>query len=431
MDFTAFLEHIYQRHSTNVKLGLDRMFDILSRMGNPHEKLSGIHVAGTNGKGSTSAICEALLIAHGHTTGLNTSPHLIDYTERFRINGLNITSDELMATYHKYAIYFDETEASFFEITTALAFKYFEEQSLDSVVFEVGLGGRLDGTNPFKSNVSIITSIGLDHMKTLGDTIELIATEKAGIIKPQTPVVIGSLCDSAKRIISTVADEKQAPKFIFGRDFFAESVKLTSDGTVFDYSLPAYDIHIKKLKLNLLGYHQAINAAMAITSLILYFRGLGIEVSDQNIHIALAKVNWFGRMQVYSKDPLVIIDGAHNEQGVKTLIQNISLIFPNKKYHFLVAILRDKKLDKMIEDICSIAEVIYITKNPSDRAADIEEQVAVAVRCGTKYFADDDIVASAKKCLSNMNPETDMMIVTGSLYTIAEILKRDISELTS
>ena len=183
MNFKDFLEQIYIRHSSNVKLGLQRMYDILAKMGNPEQKLNGIHVAGTNGKGSTSAITESLLLSIGHSTGLNTSPHLIDYTERIRVNGVNITPEALMELYSSYYSCFEDTEASFFEITTALAFKHFQDKKIDTAIMEVGLGGRLDATNTFNSTVSIITTISFDHLKTLGDTIEKIAFEKAGIIK--------------------------------------------------------------------------------------------------------------------------------------------------------------------------------------------------------------------------------------------------------
>jgi dihydrofolate synthase/folylpolyglutamate synthase len=423
MDYQQFLEHIYIRHSTNVTLGLERMHLILQKMGNPNMALKGIHLAGTNGKGSTSAITESLLLSHGCTTGLNTSPHLIDYTERFRLNGSNIATDELMALYHRYAHHFDDTQASFFEITTALAFMHFVDRNVDSAVIEVGLGGRLDGTNPFNATVSVITSISIDHPKSLGDTIEKIAFEKAGIIKDRTPVVVGNLKEEALLVIEKQAKLKNAPIYLYGKDYLIENVRLDADGTHFDYLFPKYDFVLRDLCLNLLGYHQADNCAIALTALILYFDILDREVSHQMITEALVKVNWMGRLQVLSKTPPVVIDGAHNEEGVATLVKNLLQIFPHKRYHFLVAILRDKRLDTMIREICSVAEVLYIAKNSSERAADLAEQVQVAQEMGTKYYAQEDIVSSAKKCLATLDPEKDMMVITGSLYTIAEILK--------
>lgn len=175
MKYQQFLDYIYQRHSGNVKLGLDRMHKILAAMNEPNLKLAGIHIAGTNGKGSTAAMCEALSLQHGITTGLNTSPHLIDYRERFRINGKNIDFTELLTTYRKWEKIFEKNEASFFEITTAMAFYIFHEKNVRNAIFEVGLGGRLDGTKPFSATVSAITSISYDHPKSLGESVEKIA----------------------------------------------------------------------------------------------------------------------------------------------------------------------------------------------------------------------------------------------------------------
>jgi len=303
-----------------------------------------------------------------------------------------------------------------------LAFQHFVDSGVDSAVFEVGLGGRLVGTNPFNSSVCVITSIGKDHMKSLGDTLGKIAFEKAGIIKENVPVVIGALPDEAMEVVIEQAILKKAPYYVIGRDFFVENVALSVEGTCFDFKFPEYDIDLKELRLNLLGKHQAGNAGLALAAFFIYL-GKEVQGSRFKVQNALRTVNWQGRLQVLSSNPLVIIDGAHNEEGVSTLVANLKEMFPRYKYHFLVAILRDKKLDKMIEEICSVAEVIYISKNQSDRAADIEEQVEVAVACGTKYFANDDIVESAKKCLKSLNSAEEMLVITGSLYTIAEILK--------
>jgi len=478
MNYEDFLKEIYIRHSTNVKLGLERMYALLEKMGYPNQKLQGIHVAGTNGKGSVCATLESLLRSYGFSTGLNTSPHLIDYTERFRINGENITPDELMSLYSRYEHLFAETEASFFEITTALAFALFVEKKIHSSIIEVGLGGRLDGTNPFNSTVTVITSISLDHPKSLGDTIPMIAYEKAGIIKSGIPVVIGSMPNEARNEILKVAHSKNAPTYIIDNDFFIKNITLSVEATYFDYSFPKYNIHLENLSTNLLGRHQAHNVALALTAFFIY---LSVErtashtvgtafmpsetertafipsETERTVFIpsetertafmpsetertafipsetertalmpSLRSINWFGRLQVLNRDPLIVIDGAHNEEGVSTLIENILEMFPDRKYHFLVAILRDKRLDNMIREICKIAEIIYISKNSSDRAADIEEQVDVAIECGTPFYADADIVSSAKKCIAGLNPKTDMMIVTGSLYTIAELLKTNI-----
>ena len=194
MKYQEFLDYIYKRHSGNVKLGLERMENILRAMDNPNLKLDGIHIAGTNGKGSTAAMCEALSIEHGIKTGMNTSPHLVDYRERIRIDGNNIKLATLIEIYKKWEKVLEENEASFFEITTSMAFYHFMDAEVGNAIFEVGLGGRLDGTNPFVPDVSVITTISYDHPKSLGDSVEKIAFEKAGIIKENIPDKLISSC---------------------------------------------------------------------------------------------------------------------------------------------------------------------------------------------------------------------------------------------
>ena len=230
MKYQEFLDYIYQRHSGNVKLGLDRMQNILRSMSSPNKKLLGIHIAGTNGKGSTAAMCEALSIQYGMKTGLNTSPHLVDYRERIRLNGINIKLEELISTYKKWETVLEENEASFFEITTAMAFDVFYANKVDNAIFEVGLGGRLDGTNPFESTVSVITTISFDHTKSLGDTVEKIAFEKAGIIKKNTPLILGKITEEAKKVIKKRAGKLNASILEYGRDFSISNIKINELG---------------------------------------------------------------------------------------------------------------------------------------------------------------------------------------------------------
>jgi len=422
MEYKEFLEHIYQRYSGNVKLGLERMYGILEEMGNPNKSLKGIHVAGTNGKGSTSAMCEAMGLEHGFTTGLNTSPHLIDYRERIRLNGKDITFGEILRIHDQWQDVFNRYDASFFEITTALAFHAFSENKVDFSVFEVGLGGRLDGTNPFNSTVSIITTISYDHPKSLGDTVEKIAYEKAGIIKPGQPVILGKIKDSCLQVIMEVAEKQKADVFLLGNRFQTEEIKQGLSGTEFIYSFPEMGINSKRLLTNLLGKHQAGNASLAITAFLHYMEKMGLEAIWDKIETALKKVNWVGRMQIISLKPTIILDGAHNEEGVSELVVNLKEIFPGRKLYFIVAILRDKKLDKMIEDICSVAEKIYISKNESNRAADIEEQMDVVRQSGIKGETAESISTALAKAKSEIS-ENDVIIVTGSLYTISEILR--------
>ncbi|HPR16745.1 MAG TPA: folylpolyglutamate synthase/dihydrofolate synthase family protein [Candidatus Cloacimonadota bacterium] len=420
MNYQEFLDYIYQRHSGNVKLGLERMMIILQEMGEPNLHLQGIHVAGTNGKGSTCAMCEAMCLAHGLTTGMNTSPHLVDYRERFRLNGNNISLDELITNYKKWEPILEANEASFFEITTALAFYIFLQKKVDAAIMEVGLGGRLDGTKPFASTVTVISSISFDHTKSLGDTLEKIAFEKAGIIKKNTPLVLGKLPAVAEEVILQIARENQAPVLILGRDFHIENVRIDAAGTTFDYI--SKDLKLLNLTVNLLGKHQAANAALAITAFRIFRQKTGKAVSEENIRLALNRVEWMGRMQIIAQQPTVILDGAHNEEGVTSLKENILQLFPNKKIYFVFAILRDKNLAKMIQDICGISYKIFIAKNHSQRAAEIEEQEDIVKKYHSNYEVIHDVVEASRAAISQAD-KNDIVMISGSLYTISEVLK--------
>lgn len=423
MNYQEFLTHIYERYSGNVKLGLERMYSILEAMGNPEKQLKGIHIAGTNGKGSVSAISEALALGQNLTTGMNTSPHLIDYCERFRINGKNIHFEEIMKIHDEYQTVFDQYEASFFEITTSIAFALLLKQQIDTAIIEVGLGGRLDGTQPFNSTVCVITTISLDHPKSLGSSIEQIAFEKAGIIKQDTPLVLGNIVAECQKVILDVAREKNAPAYIYNQQYFATNIKINEEGTFFDYSFPDKGIELKNLKVNLLGEHQAINASTALTAFILYQEKLGRIIDYDRIRSSLSQVNWFGRMQILGNQPLVLIDGAHNEEGVHTLISNLKKMFPKRIIRFVVAILRDKKLDKMIMEICQYADEIYISKNHSERAADLEEQLEVARKFNIPSLAVHDVIDACRIAYSKTKSD-EILVITGSLYTIAEVLSK-------
>jgi len=419
MKYNEFLEYIYKRYSGNVKLGLDRITGILQEMDNPQDSLQGIHVGGTNGKGSTCAACEALLLEHGLHTGLNTSPHLIDYCERFRINRQNVSFERILDIFHRYEALFEQWDASFFEITTAIAFQLFKEEQVKAAVIEVGLGGRLDATNLFTPQVSAITTIGLDHTKTLGETLELIAFEKAGIIKPKVPVVLGRIDASPLEVILKQADLMEAPIFLIGRDFFVADVVSSAQGVRFDYRFG--DFQMKEIQSNLLGRHQATNMSIALTAFLLYCRATGITPREDLIRSALGKVLWMGRMQLLQSKPTVIVDGAHNLQGVEVFVSNLQELFPGRKLRFVVSILADKDYQAMLSSMSSLAEVFYISKNESERAAEIEVQAAVVRELGINCKTAPTVREAFLQARAEAAPE-DVIIGAGSLYTVAEIL---------
>lgn len=426
MNYTEFLEHIYKRYSGNVKLGLERMEGLLCDMGNPQDGLDGFHIAGTNGKGSVCASLEALALAQGLTTGLNTSPHLIDYSERFRINGQEPDFERLLDTFLKLESLFEKWEASFFEISTAIAFALFAKDKLDCAVIEVGLGGRLDATNLFTPSISAITNIGLDHVKTLGGTLELIANEKAGIIKHEVPLVLGSIEPGPLEVIQKAAAAKSAPVCLLNRDFSVENVftGLETDSGLFCLSFDYQygDYHFTNLKSNLLGEHQSQNLATALTCFIQYALSKGIPVCEDAIRHALMHINWRGRMQVISQKPVIILDGAHNIHGVKALINTLDKTFPDTKPRFLISILGDKDYSKMIELVCSRTSHIYVAANKSERAASLEDMLSEI----NKYPVPVTTAASVWEAFSIARNELlpdQILICGGSLYTVGEVLE--------
>ncbi len=423
MEYKEFLENLYQRYSGNIKLGLQRMFQILEDMDKPHTKLKGFHIAGTNGKGSTSAMLEALCLANNLTTGMNTSPHLVNYTERFRINGNILDYQTIYDEYKKWESTFNRTDASFFEITTAIAFRLFMDNQVDTSIFEVGLGGRLDGTNPFQSTVTAITSISIDHKKTLGDTIEKIAAEKAGIIKKYVPMVISKLKASALEVILKVAEENFAPTYIYNKDYFVTNVRISDKGTVFDYSFPEMNIEFKDLAVNLLGEHQSLNAGVALTSFLIYLQIRAIPVNEETIRKGLSAVTWSGRMQIINYEPLTILDGAHNDVGMDFLIENIKNIFPNRHKRFVLGILQDKPFKEMLEMASKIASKLYLCQSNSNRAADVDLLAEVADSLEIDYEKIPDVFDAYNKALKDAD-KNDVIIIGGSLYTIAEVLAK-------
>ncbi len=419
MTYKQFLEHIYQRHSGNVKLGLDRMLTILVGMDNPEKKLSGFHIAGTNGKGSIAAMLESLSVTYGFKTGLNTSPHLVDYRERIRINKKFITFEELFEIYKKYENVFLENEASFFEITTAIAFYYFFINNVQTSIFEVGLGGRLDGTNPFNADISIISSISYDHTKSLGDTLEKIAYEKAGIIKENQTTILGNISQKAKSVIIDKAKSKNAKIYQYAKNFTAQNRVTSIKGTTFDFVSDI--LNIESVTTNLIGLHQATNASVAIYSFLKYLQLKNIQIDKEKIKTAMKEVYWPGRMQVLQENPLLILDGAHNSEGILSLTKNLKALFDNQKIFVVLAILRDKNLDEIIKSISSVAYKIYISKNNSTRAAELEIQENIVKKYHTNYEVIPDINKATEKALSKAQTN-DVVLVTGSLYTVSEIL---------
>lgn len=427
MNFADAIKYIENIGKFGMNLGLERIKRLCHLMGNPQDNLKFIHIAGTNGKGSTSAFISSILQEEGHRVGVYTSPYIERFTERIRINQDEISEDDVVK-YLEYTIplideivkegYENPTE---FEIITAIAFKYFYDKGVDYVVLEVGLGGRYDATNVVNPLVSVITTIGYDHMNVLGDTLEKIAFEKAGIIKKGIPVVIYPQREEALNVILKVAEENNS-KIYFVDNLIYKIKQNSVNGIIFD--VIGYKEY-KDIKINLLGEHQVFNALtslMAIEAL----KDIGIKISDGAIYDGLNKARWPGRFEILKKRPFIVLDGGHNLQGIEALVKAVKTYFKNNKITVVCGMLRDKEYEKMIKELFEISDD-YITVTPdSPRALTSEELRDFIFSYGRKACAAKNIEEAVNIGLEKVSGD-DVLLFCGSLYMIGHarsIIKR-------
>jgi len=390
---------MYQRvGKAAYKVDLSNTYKLCELLNNPENKFKSVHVAGTNGKGSTSHMLASILQEAGYKVGLYTSPHLKDFRERVKINGEMIPEKEVITFVEKYKIEFEQIQLSFFEWTVGLAFDYFANQKVDIAIIETGLGGRLDSTNVVIPEVSVITNIGIDHTQFLGDTLEKIAIEKAGIIKPGVPVIIG--------------ETQLETKLIFQKK--TEAVKT---------SIQFADKVIKEVcQTDLKGVYQLKNVKTCIATINLLI-DKGWEISKESIERGLQNVvkntGLLGRWQVLSEDPLIICDTGHNEEGVKELVSQIKEI-TYKKLHIVFGAVNDKSIDKVLDLFPKDAEY-YFCEAKIPRALAVNELFELGKQKGLKgkqYTSVENALSTAKKnALAN-----DLIFVGGSTFIVAEVV---------
>ena len=345
----SILEELYNLQRLGIKVGLDHTNELLKAIGNPHEKLKLIHIAGTNGKGSTCSILSSILIEHGFKVGLYTSPHLKKFNERIQINGNQIPDDYIANFFNDNRSIIKSIETTFFETTTAMALDYFCEESVDYAIIETGLGGRLDSTNVISPIVCGISSISMDHTDILGDTIEKIAMEKAGIIKNNIPIFTFEQQDKVLKILSQVSKEKKSP-FNIVRDEDINIIRVDKKGTFFSYLN-------YKINLPLVGRHQVKNCSLAIA---ISQTVLGESLAISKVNNAVFKTKWKGRLEILNKSKNLFYDVGHNYEGIAAMIESISALHPDKKLIGLFSIKSDKNLDKICELIKENFEKIII-----------------------------------------------------------------------
>lgn len=418
------LNRLYALQRLGVKPGLGRIRRLMAALGDPHRAYPSIHVAGTNGKGSTSAILHSIL-SRRYSTGLYTSPHLQRFNERIRVNGALIKDSEVVRGAERVEAAAKKAGVrglTFFEFTTAMAFLHFVDKGVEAAVLETGMGGRWDATNIVEPAVSVITNIGPDHAEFLGTEISSVAFEKAGIIKKSVPVVTGADKKDALRVIRGAAKEKNSPLSALGREF---SVTASARKGRFDYSGTAWTL--KGLSVGLRGVHQWRNAACALAALEAA-RG-AFKVTVEDIRGGLAGVVWPGRVEVLRTRPLVILDSAHNPEGAVTLREALGS-FNYSRLTLVIGVMADKDIDGIFSALIPLADKAVFAAPDTQRAAPVETLLQKALPFGKNAIAAGSVKEALRAALKEARP-SDAVCVTGSVFTVGEArgyLKRVLSK---
>jgi dihydrofolate synthase/folylpolyglutamate synthase len=431
----SFVDYSLKHSSELAKadFNLNRMFALMKSLGDPQTKYPIIHVAGTKGKGSTSALCAAGLQAAGYMTGLYTSPHLEDFVERIRINGEPISHEQLADLVDEIKPHVAKIEMlTTFEITTALAFMAFAKYGCTAAVFEVGLGGRLDATNIVTPKVSVITSLSYDHMAVLGNTLALIAGEKAGIIKPGVPVVSSPQKDEALEVLLRVASEKNSDITLVGRDVGFELVGSSLSGQTLtaddrrqtlrqaqDIAAVGGQRSAVELKIPLLGAHQIENAATAYAAL----KASGIPITDEQIKTGFSQVQWRARFEIARLDPPVIFDSAHNQDSFEKLRETLEEYFPGKKVYLIFGASEDKNIPGMFAEMKPKIQKIIITRADHPRALSVEQIAGLADQAGAEWEAVVPVKDALRRALELSAKDGSIVLSAGSMFVTAEVMR--------
>lgn len=422
MDMTDVIKLVNTNRGTGKKESLSRMQLLMNKLGDPQNNCKYVHIAGTNGKGSTSAFLASILNESGLKVGVYTSPHLERINERIRVNQEEITDEAFIRLTERVAPLVEDVEKELdevlysFEILTAVALDYFSEQNCNLIILEAGIGGRLDATNIIDTPLAaVITSIGLDHMKVLGETKEAIASEKAGIIKRHGTVICPEMSPEVNEIIQKKAAQEEAELRQISQSA-VKQVKLSEEESVFDYNT------LENLSIQLLGRHQISNAVLAIET-VRVLQTKGFSIDEEAIRNGLREAQWPGRMEKISDAPTVIIDGAHNPEGIAHLNTNLKRLFPDDKLIFVVGMMKDKAYMEMIQTVFPQAEKILTVSPDPYRGFDAHETADIINAQGILAEAFES-VESVVNYLKDSTHSTDKIIVFGSLYLIGEFRQK-------
>lgn len=419
------LAWIHGRLRLGIKPGLERMEWMMEKLGHPERRVRAIHVAGTNGKGSTVSYLRHILQAAGYSVGTFTSPYVEKFNERISVNGRPIRDKEIVELVRAIQPLAEELETTElgapteFEVITAMMFYYFGKKNIqDVVIIEAGLGGRFDSTNVIYPILSIITNIGYDHMNILGETLEKIALEKAGIIKSGVPVITAVNQPEAWAVIAGKAKSLKAKTYRLGEDFSIVQHEANEDGERF--SVETVFSQYPDLNITMFGAHQVQNAAVAVMAADYLRMCYSFLIEKEHIYEGLEKAKWIGRFERISNKPLIIIDGAHNAEGIRSLVDTVRLHYPNKDVHVLFAALTDKPLEQMIPPLAGIAKTITFTSFDFPRAASAEQLAALCDHPDKACITDWERWLKEKR---KQKRSDDLFLITGSLYFIAEVRK--------
>ena len=403
--------------------GLERMMKLLALRGNPHLKIKIIHIGGTNGKGSTIAFLKNMLAKMGLSVGVFSSPYLIHYRDQIAINGESIPEARLEVLMSEYRSLLEGEYAQAlqgtteFEIITAIAYDYFASEQVDVAIMEVGMGGLLDSTNVCQPILTGITTIGLDHVALLGDSLEAIAEQKAGIIKQGVPLVTGNIAPEALAVINQIAKAKEAPRLVYGDDYQLNHRESTVTGEVFDYSSL---VRQGRFQTGLLGLHQVENAGMALTSLDAYCQKTGRELASNDLVVqALEETSWPGRFEVVSRSPLMILDGAHNPHAIKALLATLKERFADYHKEILFTCIKTKALEDMLDLLEDLPDTnLTLTHFDDGRATDEELLKKAAYSRNLNY---QSWQAFLDQSMIDIEEKKTVRIVTGSLYFLSQV----------
>ena len=419
--YPKILEYLFGLQWHGIKLGLENIHRLMGILGNPHKRFRSIHIGGTNGKGSTAAMIASVLEAAGYRTGLYTSPHLVDFTERIRVNGEPISAEQVTRLTEKIRKRAEDLPLTFFEFTTAIAFQHFSDSAVDFGVVEVGMGGRFDATNVLTPLVTVITNVDFDHQAYLGNTLDRISSEKAGIIKPSVPVVTGASHAEAIEVIRETCLGHNAPLYQVGKEIRIEAAsphQFHYYGT--KWSLP-------DLNCGLEGRHQQTNAACALAALELMEhpdgKG-GVPIGKASVRKGLKSVRWEGRLERMTAGPsgaTILLDGAHNPAGARALRAYLEEARPVRSGRLILVLgmLRDKDIDGVLSEIVPMASEVVITRPDYERAASVQDLRQSLIRYRVPVAIHESVPEAVRYALS-VAAAADWICVTGSLFTVGD-----------